>query len=108
MVLVKYEAKFGKFVHLLSSSSDRPEISTKMKNKPKIIMEYNKRKGGVDVMDMLLGNPSCSQPTKRWPLRIFYWLIDAVYLNRLLFTYYFYKCTIGNFRIILATFCIVI
>ena len=40
-------------------------------------MDYNATKGGVDTLDLLVKNYSCKRITNRWPLVIFYWMIDG-------------------------------
>ena len=42
-----------------------------------MIMDYNATKGGVDTLDLLVKNYSCKRITNRWPLVIFYWMIDG-------------------------------
>lgn len=44
--------------------------------KPEIIMEYNRSKSGVDTMDQMLGNYTCKRKTRRWPLAMFFNLVD--------------------------------
>ena len=68
-----------KLVHLVSSMHDRPVISDN--GKPEIIMFYKSTKGGVDAFDQMCSFPSCSRMTKRWPLAVFYGLLNAAVVN---------------------------
>ena len=45
--------------------------------KPEIITFYNSTKGGVDGLDQKCANYSSSRRTKRWPLAIFFTLVDV-------------------------------
>ncbi|CAH2103893.1 unnamed protein product [Euphydryas editha] len=45
---------------------------------PEIIAFYNKTKCGVDVFDQLSKKYSTSRKTRRWPLCIFYSLLNTV------------------------------
>jgi hypothetical protein len=53
-------------------SSEYHEKSTQaitaneIKNKPMIIINYNKNKGGVDVLDRVISNFSCVRKTNRF------------------------------------------
>ncbi|XP_036342940.1 uncharacterized protein LOC118752193 [Rhagoletis pomonella] len=47
-----------------------------VKQKPNIILFYNNTKGGVDVMDHMLGQYTTKRKTNRWPLAVFYNMID--------------------------------
>lgn len=49
--------------------------------KPEIITFYNKTKGGTDTFDQLCKNYSVSRVCKRWPLRIFYGMLDQCGIN---------------------------
>lgn len=49
--------------------------------KPEMIIDYNKTKGGVDEVDKKCSNYSTSRRTRRWPMAIFYRLIDISGIN---------------------------
>uniref|UniRef100_A0A915LCE2 PiggyBac transposable element-derived protein domain-containing protein n=1 Tax=Romanomermis culicivorax TaxID=13658 RepID=A0A915LCE2_ROMCU len=79
--LVKYEKSKNKFIYLLSSKHDSPNIlSSGLAAKPEIFSIHN---GMIKcgVVDKLIERWTSSTLTTRWPLRIFYWLLDVVYLN---------------------------
>ena len=50
-------------------------------------MFYNASKGGTDVFDRLCADTSCSRKTRRWPLCMFYTLINIIMNN----SYIIYK-----------------
>jgi len=68
-----------KLVTLLSSMHRHPDIHEK--GKPEIIMFYNKTKGGVETFDQICSSNSCSRMTKRWPIAIFYGMVNAAGVN---------------------------
>ncbi|CAB4056119.1 unnamed protein product [Lepeophtheirus salmonis] len=44
-------------------------------------MDYNRNKGGVDNLDMVIGVYSCRRMTTLWPLAIFHNIIDVSSYN---------------------------
>lgn len=44
-------------------------------------MHYNKTKGGVDVVDRLCANYNCARMTRRWPMVIFYSMVNVAGIN---------------------------
>ena len=50
-------------------------------NKPVIITDYNRTKGGVDTVDKLTASYNCSRNTRRWPMVIFYNLLNIAGIN---------------------------
>ena len=77
--LLSYKAKMNKIVLLLSSYHHEPEIGSN--GKPEMINFYNKTKGGVDTMDQMCARYSTSRRTRRWPLCMFYGLINIAVTN---------------------------
>lgn len=55
-----------------------PESNEK---KPEVIMFYNQTKGGVDVVDELKGEYTVSRISCRWPLTIFFSLMNIAGIN---------------------------
>lgn len=49
--------------------------------RPKIVEFYNKNKGGIDIFDQLCKNYSTARNTKRWPLIVFFGLLNAAGVN---------------------------
>lgn len=48
---------------------------------PRVMKEYTKRMGGVDRFDQVKGTYAVGRRSKRWWLRIFYFLVDASLTN---------------------------
>lgn len=60
-------------------------------NKPKIIAYYNENKG-VDSLDEKCSKSTSSRRTRRWPLPIFFRLLDISVIN----SYIIYNCYKNN------------
>lgn len=81
-VLVSYVPKKYKNVLLFSTLHSDDSIDEKSYgNKPEIITFYNKTKGGVDVVDEMTSLYSISRITCRWPLTIFFCLLNIGAIN---------------------------
>ncbi|XP_069585014.1 piggyBac transposable element-derived protein 4-like [Ranitomeya imitator] len=72
-----YVPKKNKSVVLLSSMHMTGEVEETLAAKPEIIKYYNITKGGVDVMDKMLGEYTVKRRTSRWTLAFFYNMIDV-------------------------------
>lgn len=48
-----------------------------------VIHDYNSQKGGVDTLDKMLRGFTCKRKIKRWPMIIFYNMIDVAALAAL-------------------------
>ncbi|KAL2095507.1 hypothetical protein ACEWY4_010226 [Coilia grayii] len=82
MTMVSYVQKKGKAVVLLSTMHDDKAVDdSSQKKKPEVIQYYNKTKGGVDTMDQMVGNYSCQRRTRRWPMVLWYNMLDVATLN---------------------------
>ncbi|XP_027129155.1 piggyBac transposable element-derived protein 4-like [Larimichthys crocea] len=82
MTMVSYVQKKGKAVVLLSTMhDDRAVDESSQKKKPEVIQYYNKTKGGVDTMDQMVSNYSCQRRTRRWPMVLWYNMLDVATLN---------------------------
>lgn len=80
--LVSYCPKKGKVVCLLSSSHNQDDVDyTRPDKKPDIILKYNSTKGGVDTADQMLRTYSTKRRTRRWPVAVFYNMLDISALN---------------------------
>ncbi|XP_031635622.1 piggyBac transposable element-derived protein 4-like [Contarinia nasturtii] len=77
--LTSYTAKTKKNVLLLSSAHATEEIDSKT-GKPKVILDYNKYKGGVDTFDQMLRIFTCKRKSNRWPMILFFNMIDVAAL----------------------------
>jgi len=46
-----------------------------------MIVDYNETKGAVDTLDQLVGIYTCKRKTSRWPMIVFYNLLDISAYN---------------------------
>lgn len=81
--LVSYVPKKNRSVVLVSSLHCAAEIdeSTNEKQKPSIVIFYNQTKGGVDEVDKKAKMYSVSRKNNRWPLTLFFRLLDIAGIN---------------------------
>lgn len=84
ITLCSYIPKRNKVVLLLSSSHSGVEVSNEEHHKPLMILEYNTTKGGVDTMDENVEEFSVRRKTRRWPLLLFFNMIDVAVNNAFL------------------------
>uniref|UniRef100_A0AAX7VMN6 PiggyBac transposable element-derived protein domain-containing protein n=1 Tax=Astatotilapia calliptera TaxID=8154 RepID=A0AAX7VMN6_ASTCA len=85
--VVSYLPKKRKNVVVLSTRHRQPQVQDFGKKKPQIILDYNKCKGAVDHLDQVCGTYSCRRKTRRWPMCLFYHMIDVSLYNAfILFT----------------------
>nr|CAI5866340.1 unnamed protein product [Callosobruchus analis] len=80
--LVSYIPRKKKNV-LLMSSLHRDDNIDKETSKPEIIVTYNQTKGGVDTVDKLCSVYNCARSTRRWPMVIFYSMLNIAAINSL-------------------------
>ncbi|KAJ4449518.1 hypothetical protein ANN_00918 [Periplaneta americana] len=78
--LVSYKTKPNNVVLLLSTTHDTASINPTSK-KPDIIEFYNSRKGAVDTLDQMCNQITCSRKTRRWPLCVFYGMVNIALVN---------------------------
>ena len=80
--LTIYKAKKAKFVYLLSSTHKTVCIDETHKKKlPETIKYYNLSKVGVDVLDQMARYHTCKSSTRRWPVAVFFNIIDCACIN---------------------------
>ncbi|KRZ12632.1 PiggyBac transposable element-derived protein 4 [Trichinella zimbabwensis] len=75
--VVSYIPKKHRMVLVRSTLQKDASLSTGEGCKPEMILDYNATKGGVDNMDKMLAPYTCQRMTARWPLVIFYSIIDV-------------------------------
>jgi hypothetical protein len=80
LTLVSYKPKPQKTVLLISTMHDKPSVDP-VSGKPLIVLSYNETKGAVDTFDQMYGHTSCSRKTRRWPLCMFYGMLNMAMLN---------------------------
>ena len=72
----------NKAVILLSTMHHKISIDEEdHKKRPENIKFFNKMKIGVDLVDQMVGTKTCRRQTRRWPLKLFFNLLDAAALN---------------------------
>ena len=76
MVYKKTKKKYVAFITTLHNKFTYVE-----KDKTEVNMYYNAAKGGVDAFDMMCGASSTNRKTLRWPLCIFYGLLNIIMNN---------------------------
>lgn len=79
MTAVSYKPNDKKVVMLISSMHDDNELHEN--GKPEIVMVYNSTKGAVDTFDQMCGNMNCNRKTQRWPLCLFYNMMNIASVN---------------------------
>ncbi|XP_056869731.1 piggyBac transposable element-derived protein 4-like [Takifugu flavidus] len=82
MTMVSYVPKKGKSVVLLSTMHDDKAVDeSNHKKKPDVILFYNQKKGGVDIMDQMVSTYTCKQRTRRWPMVLWSNMLDVATPN---------------------------
>lgn len=71
ITMVSYMPKKNKVVVLISTMHHDDEID-EVTQKPEIIMEYNRTKSGVDVVDKMCVAYNVARNSRRWPLTVFF------------------------------------
>lgn len=79
------------------SSLHNDDLINKNNKKPIIVINYNETKGGIDSFDQMCQNMNAGRKTKRWPLCIFYNMINIALINAyVLYSHNFYKNKTGT------------
>jgi len=79
--IASYVPKKNKAVIMLSTMHHDRKVEPQMDNKPDIILDYNKTKGAVDTLDKLCCQYSTKRGSRRWPLSMFFTLLDICLHN---------------------------
>lgn len=80
ITLISHVPKKGKAV-ILASSMHHSEGSDIESGKPEIIKFYNSTKGGVDELDKKCSIYTSSRRSRRWPMTLFYRIVDISSVN---------------------------
>jgi len=72
---VSYVSKKRKAVILLSTMHHAPNVTSDEIMKPKIVLDYNMTKGGVNTYDQMIHEYSSKRTKNRWPLAFFFNLL---------------------------------
>ncbi|KAE8279658.1 hypothetical protein D5F01_LYC21787 [Larimichthys crocea] len=75
--VVSYCPKKRRNVILMSTLHKDAAVSSGSDKKPTIILDYNKNKEGVDNLDKLTATYTCQRMTRRWPMVVFYNMLDV-------------------------------
>lgn len=78
--IVSYVPKKNKAVALISSMHNTNTIDANS-GKPEIVEFYNATKSGVDSLDQKCANYTTSRRCQRWPLAIFFAMLDIAGVN---------------------------
>jgi len=81
VTMLSYVPKLKKNVLVVCSQHDQPDISHRSDQKPEVILAYNDDKGGVYVVDKMIDTYRTKVGTRRWPIVVFYTIIDIAALN---------------------------
>lgn len=82
IMMISYIPKRNKNVLLMSSCHSSNEIYHQRDDKlPQVIHEYNQEKGGTDLMDSCIEDYSVKRKTNRYPLVLFFNMIDIAIHN---------------------------
>ena len=85
--LTVYQCKPKKNVCVLSSLHMLVELGESEKKKPETVEFYNKTKCGVDVADQMARQYSAKAGTPRWPVAVFYNILDLAGINAFVYIY---------------------
>lgn len=75
LTIVLYVPRKGKIVTMLSTMH-RDSAAEGEDRKPQVILHYNSTKGGVDNMDKTATSYSCRRKNNRWPMALFFNVLD--------------------------------
>ena len=79
VTLLCQRVKATKRIQIISTVHHNPTVIEQTKSH--IHMFYNATKGGVDSFDQICSSMTCSRKTRRWPVCIFYGLLNIVTNN---------------------------
>lgn len=85
--MLSYVPKKNKIVIMVSTMHHEDAIDSQ-KQIPEIISFYNSSKGGVDSLYEKCAKYTCSRRSRRWPLVIFYRIIDIAAVNAFILSNY--------------------
>lgn len=91
--MVSYVPKEYKSVVLLSTMHHDTRVDGE-KKKPDIILHYNDTKSGVDNMDHMLSLYSCKRKINRWPMVLFFNVVDVAALA----SFILWICNVPDWR----------
>lgn len=87
VTMCSYVPKKNKAVILLSTMHSDASVDDDAKRKPEIIKFYNRYKAGVDTMDQMVRRYTCQRRSSRWPMALFFNMLDVSSLASYLIYY---------------------
>lgn len=83
VTLTSYQCKLSKSVLVLSTLHPNVHVPTEnnRKRKPEPVLFYNQTKAGVDVIDQMSRASSVKAASRRWPVHVFYNVLDMALIN---------------------------
>ncbi|XP_021114632.1 piggyBac transposable element-derived protein 4-like [Heterocephalus glaber] len=98
ITLASYMAKKNKVVLILSTlhHDDKIDSESSTRMKPEIVTFYKKTKCGVNVVDELCSEYDVSRNTKRWPMVVFYLILNMSGINSIIVYKENNKCKISQ------------
>ena len=81
IMMASYIPKPKRNVLLITTEHNQPDVSQREDCKPEVILSYNEDKGGVDVVDMMMDTYRSKVATRRWPMVVFYTIVDVQAIN---------------------------
>ncbi|XP_049440208.1 uncharacterized protein LOC125893527 isoform X1 [Epinephelus fuscoguttatus] len=91
--LTLYQGEDKKNVCILSTLHSSVEICDDAEKKPETVHYYNRTKVGVDMLDKMLRRYSARAATRRWPVAVFYNVLDIATLNAWVL---YRRCVVAN------------
>lgn len=92
LTVTVYKGKPNKKVVILSSMHNSITIENNEKCLPETVKFYNQTKFGVDVTDLMARKYSVKSKSRRWPLQVFFNILDLAGIN----AWILYKETTGE------------
>ncbi len=83
-LIASYQCKPKKNVILISTDHEQaviPSLDFNSKKKPNVILTYNSKKVGVDSVDQMSRIYNTRAPTRRWPVSVFYNILNIASIN---------------------------
>ncbi|KAJ8333915.1 hypothetical protein SKAU_G00412340 [Synaphobranchus kaupii] len=81
VTLTIYQGKPSKNDCIMSTMNPTVTTGTDPKRKPETVEYYNSTKFGVDIMDQMARNYTARGATRRWPVAVFYNILDLAAIN---------------------------
>ncbi|XP_076846734.1 uncharacterized protein LOC143491529 [Brachyhypopomus gauderio] len=80
-LLTVYAPKANKVVCVLSTMHMHVRIADDRKKRPNTVTDYNRMKCAVDIMDQKVCSYTVRAGTRRWPIAVFYNILDLAAMN---------------------------